>query len=188
MPADLAAGFEVDQVEGFAELDMVLDRELESPRRSNPAELAAVVLGDPDGGVGMGQVGNSPQALFDLVVHDPELIFLIADHGLEAFAFLDQRGPLFGIFLTAGGLGHLVLAAADLLHDRQQPLALGLERDHPIDILQHVVGDIPVAAVLPHRFGIGDDVFEIEHGFALNNQFRGRGRVSQEKSQFMPGA
>ena len=43
---DLAAGLEVDQVEGLAELDMVLDREVESPRRADLAELAAVVLGD----------------------------------------------------------------------------------------------------------------------------------------------
>ncbi len=39
---------------------MVLDREIESSRSTNLAKLEAVVLGHPDGGVGMSQVGNSP--------------------------------------------------------------------------------------------------------------------------------
>ena len=117
----------------------------------------------------MCQVGNAPQPLLDLVFHDPELILLVADLGLEPFALLDQCGPLLGIFLPAGGLGHLVLAAADLLDGRQQHLALGLERDRPIDILEHIVGDIPVATILPHGFGIGDHIFQIEHGFASMN-------------------
>ena len=112
---DLAAGLEVDQVEGLAELDVVLDREVERAGRADLAELAAIVLGAADGRVGMGQVGDPPQPLADLVVQHPELLFLVADLGLEALAFLDQRGPLVGVFLLAGGLGHLVLAAADLL-------------------------------------------------------------------------
>ena len=167
---------------------MVLDREVERPRRADLAELAAVVLGPADRGVGMGQVGDSPQPLPDLVVHHPEPLFLVADLGLEPLALVDQRGPPLGIFLLAGGLGHLVLAAADLLDGREQPLALALERDDPIDVLQHVVRDVPVAAVLPHRFGVGDDVFEVEHGSALNNQFRGPWPCQPGKGRFMPGA
>ena len=97
---------------------MVLDREIERSRSSYLAKLAAVVLGDPDRGVGVGHVGDPPQALLDLLVHHPELIFLVADLGLEPFAFVDQRGPLIGIFLAAGGLGHLVLTAANLLDGR----------------------------------------------------------------------
>ena len=45
---DLAAGLEVDQVEGFAELDMVLDRKIESAWSAYLAELAAVVFGHPN--------------------------------------------------------------------------------------------------------------------------------------------
>ncbi len=105
---------------------------------------------------------------------DPELIVLVAYLGLEPFALLDQRGPSFGIFLPAGGLGHLVLAAANLLDGRHQPLALGLECDGTVDILEHIVGDIPVPAILPHSFGIGDDIFQIEHKLASIDRFRGR--------------
>ena len=112
---DLAAGLEVDQVEGLAQLDVVLDREIERAGGADLAELAAVVLGLPDRRVGMGQVGNPPQPLADLVVHHPQPLFLVADLGLEPLAFLDQRGPLVGVFLLAGGLGHLVLPAANLL-------------------------------------------------------------------------
>ena len=46
--ADLAAGLEVDQVEGLAELDVVLGREVERAGRADLAELAAVVLGLAD--------------------------------------------------------------------------------------------------------------------------------------------
>ncbi len=167
---------------------MVLDREVECSRSSHLAELAAVILGDPDGGVGMGHVGDPPQPLLDLVVHDPELILLVADVGLEPLAFVNQRGPLFRISLAAGGLGHLVLAAANLLDGREQHPALGLESDGAVDILEHIVGDISVPAIPPHGFGVGDDVFQVEHELASIDRFRGRCPFQPGKSWFLPEA
>ena len=163
VPGDLAAGLEVDQVERLAELDVVLGREVEGAGRADLAELAAVVLGLADRGVGMGQVGDAPQPLADLVLQQPEPLLLVADLGLEPLALVDQRGPLLGVLLLAGGLGDLVLAAADLLDGLEQPLPLALERDDPVDVLEHVGRDVPVPAVLLDRLGVGDDVFEIEH-------------------------
>ena len=61
-PADLAAGLEVDQVEVLAELDVVLGLEVERAGRADLAELSAVVLGQADRGVGVGQVGDSLRA------------------------------------------------------------------------------------------------------------------------------
>ena len=61
-PADLAGGLEVDQVELLAELDVVLGLEVERAGRADLADLAAVVLGQADGRVGMRQVGDSPAA------------------------------------------------------------------------------------------------------------------------------
>ena len=130
----------------LAQLDVVLDREVERAGGADLAELSAIVLGLADGRVGVGQVGDPPQPLPDLVLHHAELLFLIADLGLEPLALVDQRGPLLGVFLLACGLGHLVLAAADLLDGREQPLALALERDDPVDVLEHVVRDVPVPA------------------------------------------
>ncbi len=62
VPRDLAAGLEVDQVERLADLDVILGREVERARRADLAELAAVVLGRADGGVGVGQVGDAAEA------------------------------------------------------------------------------------------------------------------------------
>ena len=166
---DLAAGLEVDQVEGLAQLDVILDRKVERAGGADLAELAAIVLRPSDRRVGMGQVRNPPQPLADLVLHHPEPLFLVADLGLEPLAFLDQCGTMVGVFLAAGGLGHLVLPAANLLDGREQPLPLALQRDDPIDVLEHVVRDVPVAAILPHRLGVGDDEFEIEHEFYLQS-------------------
>ena len=53
---------------------------------------------------------------------------------LEPLAFVDQRGPLLGVALAAGGLGHLVLPAADFLDRLEQAPALGLERDDAVDV------------------------------------------------------
>ena len=69
--------------------------------------------------------------------------------------------------LPAGGLGHLVLPAADLLDGLEQAPALVLKRDHAIDVLDHVGRDVPVAAVLFDRLGVGDDEFQIKHGNTL---------------------
>ena len=92
-PADLAAGLEVDQVEVLAQLDVVLGLEVEDAGRADLADLAALVLGQADGGVGMGQVGDSPQPLGQLGLEAAEPLLFVGHRRLEALAFVDQAPP-----------------------------------------------------------------------------------------------
>src|SRR5262249_17076156 len=124
---DLAAGFEVNQIQGLAQLDVILDREVECAWAPHSAKLPAVALGSPDGCIRMSQVRDPPQALADPVLDHAKMHSLPPRLGLEAFALLDERGPPFRILLPAGRLGHLVLTAADLLDGRKQQLALALQ-------------------------------------------------------------
>ena len=82
-PADLAGGLEIDQVEVLAQLDVVLGLEVELAGRADFADLAAVVLGQADRGVGMRQVGDSPQPLGHLGLEPAEPLFFVGDRRLE---------------------------------------------------------------------------------------------------------
>ena len=93
-PADLAAGLEIDQVEVLAQLDVVLGLEVEHAGRADLAELAAVVLGQADRGVGVREVGDSLQALGHLGLEPAEPLFLLGDRRLQPLALVDQRGSL----------------------------------------------------------------------------------------------
>ena len=130
-PADLAARLEVDQVEVLAQRDVVLGLEVEGAGRADLADLAALVLGLADGGVRVGQVGDALQPLGQLGLEPAEPLLLVGDRRLEPLAFVDQRGPLLGVALAAGGLGDLVLPAPDLLDPLEQAPALGLELRRP---------------------------------------------------------
>ena len=77
MPADLAPGLEVDQVQRLAKLDVVFDWKIERAGSADLAQLAAVVLGESDGCIGMCQVGNAAKPLANLVIHHAELFFLV---------------------------------------------------------------------------------------------------------------
>ena len=103
--------------------------------RADLAQLAAIVFGQADRGVGMRQVGNPPQSLGHLGLEPAEPLFFVGDRRLQAFALVDQGSPLLGIALAAGGLGDLVLAAADLFDGLKQAPALAFELDHAIDVI-----------------------------------------------------
>ena len=171
----LAAGLEVDQVEGLAELDVVLDREVEGARGADLAELAAVVLGQADRGVGVGQVGDPPEPLADLVVHHPELLFLVAPPSP-----LSRLPSSISSARRAGSFSLPVAWAISFCRRRTSStrrgaaLPLPFEGDDPVDVLEHVGRHIPVAAVLLDRLGVGDDVFEIEHESSFEISVRDR--------------
>ena len=95
----------------------------------------------------MGQVGDPPQPLRDLGLEPAEPLFLVGDRRLEPLALVDQGRSLFGISLAACGLGHLVLAAADFFDIGSSPLRSS-RGDNAVDVLEHVVRDVPVPAVL----------------------------------------
>ena len=64
-----------------------------------------------------------------------------------------------GIALAAGGLGDLVLAAADLFDGLKQAPALAFELHHAIDVIEHIGRDVAIAAVLLDGLGVGDTNF-----------------------------
>ena len=61
MPSDLPSRFEVDQVEGLADDDVIACREVEDARLADLTELSALVFGQADRGVGMRQIGDASQ-------------------------------------------------------------------------------------------------------------------------------
>ncbi len=131
----------------------------------------------------MRQVGNAPQALGHLGLEPAEPLFFVGDRRLQALALVDQGRPLLGIALAAGGLGDLVLAAADLFDGLKQAAALAFERDHAIDVIEDVGRNVAIAAVLFDGLGIGDDEFQIEHEHTFDGKHQPNSPVARIRDQ-----
>src|SRR5207247_5572442 len=63
---DFAAGLEVDEVQRLADLDVVFRLEVERAGRADTADLATLVLGRADRGIGVGEVGRSEEHTSEL--------------------------------------------------------------------------------------------------------------------------
>ena len=164
MPADLAAGLEVDQVEGLAELDVVLGLEVEGAGRADLAELAALVLGQADRGVGVGQVGDAPEPL---AAARPRAAG--AAPPPRPTSALSRLPSSISAARFAGSFSLPVAWATSFCRRRtsstawssplRSPSSATTRSTSSSDVGRHV----PVAAVLLDRLGVGDDVFQIEH-------------------------
>ncbi len=142
---------------------MVFGLEVECARRADALELAAIFLSQPDGCVGVGEVGDVLEPLVDLGLESPQPFFFVGHVGFEPFALVDERRAFFGVALAARGLGNLILPAANLFDSLEQPATLAFQSDHAVDVVEHVGRYVAVAAILLDRFGVRDDVFEVEH-------------------------
>ena len=183
IPRDLAAGLEVDQIQGPADLDVVLGREVEGLRHSHPAQLLALFLGLADRGVRVGQVGDPPELLLDFRFDAAEVVVVLSDGLLERLPLGDQLGPLLGVLLLADRLGDLVLAAASRFDLVEQPLALAVECDDPIEVGQVLRRDVALDAVPSDRLDVGQNIFQVEHGEPAKKRETNRGPQRQEAAR-----
>ena len=61
IPRDLGSRLEVDQVEGFAKLNMILGREIKDSGSADLADLLAFIFRQANGCIGVSQVRNTAQ-------------------------------------------------------------------------------------------------------------------------------
>ena len=167
-----AAGFKIEEPEGFTEVDMVFGGKAEGRQRGcPPPDFDCIVFAAP-GGVRVAEIGNGPQDLIRLG-EDLGLLRLEGSPffpqppalGLECFPFLGCR--LADRFADPAGL--LV-----------QPVDVGLQlppQQVEFGKPAHVGVSPTSATVFGDEFDVFSDKAAIEHGsLRCGNKWRGRSR------------
>jgi hypothetical protein len=169
-----ACRLELKAAKGLAELEMLLYLEGEGLRLAPAAHFLVRALVGADGNVGVGQVRDAREQVFQRLPRFRLLLLQFAETAFQAGHLGDLGlGILTGAFLLADPLGGVVALCLQFLQLRDGGAARLVERD---DLRGQGLG-APVAQGLVEGVGIFANPLEIKHGSSF-----GRPRLMKEGS------